>query len=231
MIEEQVKKSIRNWNEQDRPREKLLEHGCKALTDAELIAILIGSGNRNESAVELSRRILDSNNNDLNQLGKLSVKDLMKFNGIGEAKALSIVATLEIGRRRRSTEMKERDKITSSKDVHDFFNHLGDLPNEEFWILLLNRSNKIIGKKNISKGGIAGTVVDSKIIFKHAIDQLAESIILCHNHPSGNLQPSNEDISITKKISEAAKLFDVKVLDHVIVAETGYYSFADEGKM
>ncbi|MEO6882513.1 MAG: DNA repair protein RadC [Bacteroidia bacterium] len=231
MAEEYVKKSIRLWSVQDRPREKLLGNGCVALSDAELIAILIGSGNRNESAVELSRRILDSNSNDLNKLGKLSVKELMKFKGIGEAKALSIVAALEIGRRRRATEVKEREKITSSKDVYDYFSHLSDLPNEEFWILLLNRSNKIIGKQNISKGGIAGTVVDAKIIFKHAIDQLAESIILCHNHPSGNLQPSKEDIFITKKISDAGKLVDVKVLDHIIVAETGYYSFADEGKM
>lgn len=221
--------SIKSWAEEDRPREKLLSKGCGNLSEAELIAILIGSGNRDESAVELSKRILSSTGNNLNELGKLSIRDLIKFKGIGEAKAISIVAAIELGKRRRLSEVKMKEKISSSVDIFEHFQHLVDLPNEEFWILLLNRGNKIITKYNISKGGVSGTVADAKIIFKYTLEHLASSLILCHNHPSGNLQPSEADIKLTKKIKEAGVLLDILVLDHLIVAETGYFSFADQG--
>lgn len=231
MDENYTSLSIKTWAEEDRPREKLLTKGSGNLSEAELIAILIGSGNRVESAVELSKRILSSSGNNLNELGKLTSRDLMKFKGIGQAKAISILAALELGKRRRISEVKLKEKITSSADTHEYFQHLVDLPNEEFWILLLNRANKIIIKQNISKGGISGTVADAKIIFKCALDHLASSLILCHNHPSGNLQPSEADIKLTRKLKEAGNLLDINVLDHVIIGETGYYSFADEGLM
>lgn len=224
------KLDIKSWAEEDRPREKLLLKGKKALSDAELIAILIGSGSRNETAVDLSKRILKSVNNNLHQLAKLSVKDLMKFKGIGEAKAISIVAALEIGGRRQMANILQKPQITCSKDIFDLFQPLiGDLPHEEFWVLLLNRHNKIEEKVQISQGGVAGTVADTKIIFKKAIQCLASSIILLHNHPSGNLQPSNADKSITKKMVEAGKLLEIAVLDHLIITQGGYFSFADEG--
>jgi len=222
--------TIKSWAEADRPREKLLDKGRSVLSEAELIAILIGSGSRNESAVELSKRILTSVDNNLSELGKLGVNELMKFHGIGEAKAISIIAALELGRRRKETDAIKRDKINSSADAFSIMQPLvGDLPHEEFWVLLLNRSNKVIGKQNVSKGGVAGTVADSKIIFKMAVEHLSSAIILCHNHPSGNLKPSDADISLTKKMVEAGKLLEIPVLDHLIVTESGYYSFADEG--
>lgn len=224
--------TIKAWAEEDRPREKLLSKGRHSLTDAELIAILIGSGTRKETAVELSKRILNEAENNLNTLGKLSVNDLMKFKGIGEAKAITIVAALELGRRRKESEVIKRDKITSSKDVFDILSPVfQDLPHEEFWVLLLNRSNSVIKRESVSRGGVAGTVVDSKIIFKSAIENLASSIILCHNHPSGNLKPSEADIKLTKKIKEAGTLLDIPVLDHIIITDSAYYSFADEGIM
>lgn len=224
------KVSIKNWAVEDRPREKMLSKGIRSLSEAELIAILIGSGNSNESAVELSRRILASLNNNLNELAKKTVDDLKKFNGIGEAKAINIIAALELGRRRKNAGQEERIQISTSGDVAKIFQPLlGDLPHEEFWILLLNRSSKVIDKQMISQGGLAGTVIDVKLIMKTAIEKLASSIILCHNHPSGNLQASEADQNITKKIQEAGKWMDLPVLDHIIIGNEKYYSFADEG--
>ncbi len=222
--------TIKHWNEDDRPREKLLIKGKSALSDAELIAILIGSGNRGESAVELSKRILGSINNSLNELGKLSVDDLIKFKGIGEAKAISIITALELGRRRRLEEALEKPKITSSKSVFDVMQPiLGELQHEEFWIIYLNNANKIQLKTQMSKGGITGTLVDTRLVYKRAIELSATSIILCHNHPSGILKPSTSDISLTKKIKGGGEVLDIKVLDHIIITEKDYFSFADEG--
>jgi DNA repair protein RadC len=222
--------SIRDWANDDRPREKLLIKGKGALSDAELIAILIASGNRNESAVELSKRILQSLGNNLNELAKLSVHDLMKFKGIGEAKAISVIASLELGRRRRSADVLEKDKIGGSKDAFQILQlKIEDLPHEEFWVILLNRANKVIDIKLVGRGGVSSTVVDSKIIFSFALESLASGIILAHNHPSGNLKPSNSDIRLTKKLVDAGKIMEVPILDHIIVGDNDYFSFADEG--
>jgi DNA repair protein RadC len=222
--------SIKSWAEEDRPREKLSSQGRRALTDAELIAILIGSGSRSESAVELSKRILHHYGNDLNNLGKASINELSRFKGIGEAKAISIIAALEIGRRRNDTEVKIADNINGSKDAFNIMRrHFMDLNHEEFWIVLLTRSGKVIAKELISKGGLTGTVADPKIIFNMALQHNAASIVLTHNHPSGNLTPSQLDIDLTKKIANAGKLLDINVLDHLIITNEGFYSFADEG--
>jgi DNA repair protein RadC len=222
--------SIKNWAEDDKPREKLMLKGKSALSDAELVAILIGSGSRNESAVSLSKRILSSVDNNLNALGKLSLKQLMEFKGIGEAKAISIAAALELGRRRRAEETLELKKITSSKAVFEIMQPIiGELPHEEFWVLYLNNSNKVIYKSQLSKGGITGTVVDVRLLFKTALENNATSIILTHNHPSGKLLASDADKDITKKLKLAGEQLDIKVLDHIIITETGYYSFQDEG--
>ncbi len=222
--------SIKEWSLEDRPREKLLNKGISTLSDAELIAIIIRMGSKDESAVELGKRILNSVENNLNELGKLSVEDLQKYKGMGEAKAIGIVAALELGRRRKLSEGVNRSKIGSSRDIYDIFHPLlADLPNEEFWIILLNRSNKIIDRQKISQGGISGTVTDIRIILKMALEKLASSLILCHNHPSGNPKPSEADISITKKIKESGKLMDISLLDHIIVTDGNYFSFADEG--
>jgi len=224
------KLSIKNWAVEDRPREKMLAKGIRALSDAELIAILIGSGNAKETAVELSRRILSQMNNNLNELGKKTVDDLKKYKGIGEAKAINIIAALELGRRRKESGPEEKLQINGSKDVADIFQPLlGDLPYEEFWILLLNRSNRVIDKQMISQGGLSGTVTDVRMIMKAAIEKLASGIILCHNHPSGNMQASEADHSITQKLKEAGKWMDIPVLDHIIICNEKYYSFADEG--
>lgn len=227
------KLSIKDWAEKDRPREKLLALGERVLSDAELIAILIGSGSREQSAVELSRDILKQlANNDLNELGKKSINELMKFKGIGEAKAITIVAALELGRRRRAAEATTRTLIKSSSDIFEIMQPiLGDLPHEEFWIILLNRANKVIGKEPISKGGVTATVVEIKPVLKRLIETYASGIILCHNHPSGSLKPSSADIQLTKRLSEAAKIIETNVLDHLIIADNSYYSFADEGMM
>ena len=220
---------ITNWSEDDRPREKLMLKGKSALSDAELIAILIGSGSRNESAVDLSKRILASADN-LNVLGKMSISQLMNFKGIGEAKAITIISALELGRRRRAEDAVELVKITSSKKVFEIMQPIiGELPHEEFWVLFLNNSNKVISKSQLSKGGISGTIVDVRLVFKLALENGATALILCHNHPSGNLQPSDADRKITKKIKLAGDSLDVKVLDHLIITETKYYSFVDEG--
>lgn len=222
--------SIKNWSESDRPREKLLLKGKESLSDAELLAIIIGSGSRNESAVSLCKRIFKENDNKINQLAKLDVKQLMQFKGIGEAKAISVVAAMELGRRRRGEEALERTKVTSSAVVFEVMQPLlGDLPHEEFWIILLNNSNKIIQKFALSKGGITGTMVDLRLLFKNALAFNAVSVILAHNHPSGKLAPSEADLSITKKIKSGASTLDLKLLDHLIITEKSYYSFADEG--
>jgi len=220
---------ITDWSEDDKPREKLMLKGKEALSDAELIAILIGSGSRNESAVSLSKRILSSAGN-LNALGKLSISSLMQFKGVGEAKAISIVAALELGRRQRSEDALIFKKISSSKAVFEIMQPIiGELPHEEFWVLFLNNSNSVISKSQLSKGGITGTVVDVRLVFKLAMENGATALILCHNHPSGNLTPSEADKQITKKIKQAGESLDVKVLDHLIITESKYYSFVDEG--
>lgn len=224
--------SIKSWAEDDRPREKLVAKGRAVLSHAELIAIIIGSGSRDESAVELSKRILHSVDNNLNELGKVSIPDLMKFKGIGEAKAISIAASLELGRRRKAESSQGKPKIASSRDAFDvIYPALADLPHEEFWLILLNQNNKVIDTVCISRGGVAGTVADAKIILKAALEKLAPSIILSHNHPSGNLKPSKADIDLTKKLKEGAKLLDISVLDHLIIGDTNYFSFADQGLM
>jgi DNA repair protein RadC len=222
--------TIKELSKSDRPREKMLEHGKQVLSNAELIAILIGSGSRTESAVSLAQRILKSVNDDLNELGKLSLSQLMKFKGIGEAKAVSILASLELGRRRQLKDVTIDPKVSSSQDAYQYIGpQLIDLEVEQFWIILLSRSNNIIAKRKISEGGVAGTVVDAKVVFKYAIDQLASSIILVHNHPSGNLNPSQQDKVLTKKLVDAGNLLSIKVIDHLIVSNRGYISFADEG--
>ena len=221
--------SIKNWSQDDQPREKLRDKGKSALTDAELVAIIIGSGNRNESAVDLCKRVLASVNNNLNALGKLSLKQLMAFKGIGEAKAITIAAALELGRRRKLEDEIKQQKITSSRDIYDIMQPvLGELSHEEFWVLYLNNSNKILQKQQLSKGGITGTLVDVRLVLKQALEVGATAIILCHNHPSGTLKVSEADKNITKKIKTAASSIDIKVLDHIIITEKTYFSFADE---
>ncbi len=222
--------SIKNWAEDDKPREKLMLKGKSVLSDAELLAILIGSGSRNETAVGLCQRILKSVDNNLNALGKLSITQLSNFKGIGEAKAISIIAAMEIGRRRRAEDAVELVKISSSKMVFEIMQPIiGELMHEEFWVIYLNNSNKVIAKSQISKGGITGTVVDKRIIFKTAFENNAVAMILTHNHPSGKLKPSDADIKITNELKLAGKQLDVPVLDHIIITENGYYSFADDG--
>jgi DNA repair protein RadC len=228
-MKEYTKLNIKNWALEDRPREKLLSKGIHSLSDSELIALLIGSGTKHISAVDLARQILKMAENSLDKLGKYSVNDLRKHKGIGEAKATSIVAALELGRRRKLDDSPELLKISGSRDVYNMtFPLLSDLPHEEFWVLFLNRSNRVIYKHKISQGGITGTVTDIRMILKIAIENLSTSIILCHNHPSGNLQPSDADISITKRLKESAALMDISVLDHIIISGHGYFSFADE---
>ncbi len=229
-MNEYKKLKIKEWAVEDRPREKLLSHGPRGLSDAELIAILIGSGNLDETAVELSRRILSSVNNNLNDLGRKGIDYLKTFKGIGEAKAVSIAAALELGKRRKDADVFVKKKITSSKDAADFFMPLlGDLNHEEFWVLLLDRGNKIKDHFMISRGGISGTVIDVRIILKNALDKAAVSLILCHNHPSGTMEASDADLKITRKIKQAAEVMDISVLDHIIIGQNRYLSLADEG--
>ena len=219
---------IKAWAEDDRPREKFLLKGKQSLSNTELLAILIATGTKNESAVDLARKILQLTNDNLNELGKLSINDLKKVKGIGEAKAITIAAALELGRRRKDEDAKQIEIVKTSREVFNYFEPLlADLPHEEFWILLLARNRKVIARVKISEGGVAGTVVDTKIIFKHAIENLASYIVLCHNHPSGNLQPSTADIQITKNLKNAAKLLDIDIVDHIIIGNNKYYSFAD----
>ncbi|MCU0449866.1 MAG: DNA repair protein RadC [Bernardetiaceae bacterium] len=221
---------ITEWAEEDRPREKLLLKGRAALSDAELIGILLGSGTVSLSAVDLAKQILASVGHNLNELAKLSLKDLEKFKGIGQAKAITIAAALELGRRRKEAELPKRERITSSADAYRIIQpHLLDLPHEEFWVILLNRANEVLRKQPISSGGVSGTVADPKIVFKLALEHLASGVILVHNHPSGNLQPSQADQALTRKMKEAGAVLDIPVVDHLIFTERGHYSFRDEG--
>ncbi|GHT33363.1 DNA repair protein [Bacteroidia bacterium] len=227
------KLSIKEWAEEDRPREKMLLKGAVALSDAELLAILIGSGSRKESAVQLSQRILHSVNNNLNALGKCSIKELTSgFKGIGEAKAITIAAAMELGRRRGASERERTESITCSRDVHTLFYPLMcDLEHEEMWIALTNRAAKVIDKVKISQGGASETTVDIRLVMRPAIQSLASGIILCHNHPSGNLHPSPQDDAITRRIQSVAHLMGMTLLDHLILSDHSYYSYADEGRI
>ena len=223
---------ITDWAVEDRPREKLAIKGTSSLSDAELLAILISSGTRNKSAVDLGRELLNLVNNNLNSLGKLSIADLKKIRGIGQARAVIIAAALELGRRRKLAEIPAARQIKCSKDAAEIFQPvLGDLSHEEFWILYLNRSNKVIEKMKLSHGGISGTVTDVRLVMKRAVECLASGIIVCHNHPSGNTNPSESDNKITRKIREAGNLMDIQLLDHLIVTEKDYYSYADNGML
>ncbi|MEM1135216.1 MAG: DNA repair protein RadC [Bacteroidota bacterium] len=222
--------SIKHWAEEDRPREKLILKGKSALSNAELIGILLGSGTRSMSAVDVGKLLLKHADNDLYQLSKMSIKDLTSVKGIGTAKAITIISALELGRRRKEAEGNQRIKINSSVDAYKaMVPYLADLRHEEFWIILLNRANEIIKPILISKGGISGTLADTRLIFKAAIDHLSCGIILSHNHPSGNLRPSQADIQLTKKMKEAGSLLDIPVVDHIIFTDKGYYSFIDKG--
>ncbi len=222
--------SIKNWAKDERPREKLLIHGAEILSNSELLAILISKGTRNKSAIELAKDILVLGKNNLQELGKLSVKELMRIKGIGEAKAITIAAALEMGRRRQTTEALEKKTLITSGDIADFIqSKIKDNRREVFGVLFLNRANKINHFEVISEGGITGTVADPRIILKKALEEDAVNIVLCHNHPSGSLKPSRADKELTQKIKEAAMYFDIRVLDHIIVSDQGYYSFADEG--
>lgn len=226
--------TLKSWADEDKPREKLLLKGKNNLTEVELIAILLRSGTREEDVVRLSKRVFRKAGEDLNELGKFSVKDILdwKLKGIGETKAITIVAALELGRRRQQTEIRQKKMISDSKDIYELFApKLADLRHEEFWMVLLNRGNKIIGIEQISSGGITGTVVDARILFNAALKSNAVSIVLAHNHPSGSLKPSAADEELTRKIRDAGKLLEVQLLDHLIISESGYYSFADEGKI
>lgn len=221
---------IKDWSPDDRPREKLMQRGRSALTDAELIAIILGSGTATTNVVDVARQILAKANHNLHELARLSVKDLMKIRGIGIARAVTIVAAMELGRRRSDKDQDEKPRITCSKDVFELLRPvLMDISHEEFWVLLLNRANRVIKTLQISQGGVSGTVADPRIIFKSALEELASGIILAHNHPSGNLVASQADRELTRKLKEGARLLDVQVLDHVILAGQKYYSFADEG--
>lgn len=224
------KLSIKDWSKDDQPREKLLDKGPSVLSNSELIAVLIRTGNLDESAVDVSQKILTSANNNLNELGKFTLNELTKFKGIGMAKAISIIAALELGRRRKVDDILNKKKITTSHEVYEYFQPImGDISHEEFWILMLNRANKIIERQKISQGGMAGTVIDVKIVFRKALEAKASSIILCHNHPSGNISPSKSDIEITKKLYNAGKTMDISILDHIILTDHDYFSFADKG--
>ena len=225
-------RAIRAWAEEDRPREKMLLKGRQALSDAELLAILLGSGCVGESAVALAMRILGSVENNLHELGKRSLRDLQQFKGVGEAKAISIAAALELGRRRQLSDLRERPRVTCSRDAyHTIAALLSDLHHEEFWLLLLNKANEVFARERLSIGGMAGTVVDVKLLFKAALDARACAVIAIHNHPSGSLQPSQADIELTRRLKKAGDLLDLPLLDHLIISERGYYSFADEGAL
>ncbi|QTE23990.1 RadC family protein [Polaribacter cellanae] len=224
------KLTIKSWALDDRPREKLVAKGKTSLSDAELVAILIGSGNKKESAVGLSKRILQSVDGNINELAKLSVEKLIEFNGIGEAKAISIITALELGKRRQFENTVEKPKISCSKEAANVMQLvIGDLEHEEFWVLFLNNSNKVMAKSQVSKGGLTTTIVDVRLLFKRALELASVAIIVCHNHPSGKLQPSLADKQLTQKIKEAGATLDIKLLDHLIITQKDYFSFADEG--
>jgi len=222
--------NLKTWAVEERPREKVLANGIQYLSDSELLAILLGSGTRNMTAVELARQILLQSGNNLHELGRQNINDLIKIKGIGPAKGITLLAAMELGRRRAATQQTEKVAIKSSETVFKLFHPiLGDLDHEEFWLLMLNRANKVLGRFKVSQGGLSGTVIDTRIILKKALDNLASSIIVCHNHPSGNNQPSDADVKITEKLKKAAEMLEIKLLDHVIIAEKSYFSFADEG--
>ena len=225
--------SIKSWAEEDRPREKLLLKGKATLSDAELLAILLRTGVTGSSALDIAKKILHRVNGDLNELGKISVAELKKMEkGLGDTKAITIVAALELGRRRQSTEVREKQVIQTSREFFEYiYPIISDLKHEEFYVLYLNRANRPITHKHISSGGVTGTIADTKIILKHAIELLATSFIAYHNHPSGNLKPSQADVTLTKNLKDAAKLIDVFMLDHLIIGDKNYYSFADDGMM
>lgn len=227
-----MKTSIKAWAEDDRPREKMILKGKANLTDAELLAIIIGSGTKQLSAVELSRNLLGRAQNDLNRFSKLGLKELCSEKGVGTAKAVSILAAIELGRRRIDTDKSKANKVTCSRDVYQLMrSHLLDLQHEEFWVILLNRANEVMGVKKISSGGMSGTVADGKMIFRTAIEDGAHGMILIHNHPSGQLKPSENDLQLTRKMLEFGRYIDLPILDHVIFCDHGFYSFADEGKI
>jgi DNA repair protein RadC len=227
---ETANRSIKSWAEEDRPREKMLQRGIASLTDAELIAILLSSGTVDLSAVDVAKLVLQQSNNNLNELARKGIKELMQVKGIGQAKAITLVATMELSRRRKDSDPPKRRRITTSREAYEEVrSYLLDKPHEEFWVLLLNRHNELIRPVQISSGGVAGTVVDPKIIFKHALEQLASALILVHNHPSGSLKPSEEDRKLTRKLREAGAVLDIPILDHLIFTDQAYLSFADEG--
>lgn len=222
--------AIKDWAKEDRPREKMMLKGTQALSDAELLAILIATGSGKKSALDLARSVLQLGNNNLDHLSKLQIKDLMKVKGIGNAKAITIAASLELGRRRKQLMPEEKLSIHSSQNLYDFIGpELMDLPHEEFWIVLTNRANKVIKKEKISSGGVAGTFVDPKLVFKKCLDELASGVFLVHNHPSGNSEPSVSDRDLTQRLVEGGRILEIKVLDHLIIAHKKYFSFADEG--
>ena len=224
--------TISQWAEEDRPREKMMMHGASALSNAELLAILIGSGNAEESAVELMRKVLKDYHNNLNELGKASIDDLCRYKGIGSAKAISILAASELGKRRKEEAIKERVTILSSKDVYDcFYPLMCDLPTEEFWVLMLNQASKIIDKVKISAGGLSATAVDVRCILREALVKRASAIVLCHNHPSGNIRPSKEDDLLTRHVAQASECMDIRLVDHIILTDGAFYSYSDEGRI
>lgn len=226
------KLSINHWAEEDRPREKMMLHGVATLSDAELLAILIGSGNTEDSAVELMRKVLNDYHNNLNELGKTTVDELCHYKGIGPAKAITILAASELGKRRKEEEVKEREAILSSRDVYRYFHPLMcDLPTEEFWVLLLNQASKVIDRVRISIGGLASTAVDVRCILREALLKRAVAMALCHNHPSGSIRPSREDDCLTEQVNKAAKVMNIRLIDHVILTDGNFYSYADEGRM
>ena len=233
MVTDDKRLTIREWAEDDRPREKMLRKGAQSLSDAELLAILIGSGSKNETVVELSRRILHECHDNLNELAQLTIHDLCKrFKGIGEAKAISIMAAMELGKRRKMSETLERKKITSSMHLFDLFEPLlNDLPHEEFWVAMLNGANKVLDVKRLTQGGTRQTVVDIPLLLKMSIEKSAQIIVVAHNHPSGQNRPSHEDELITKRIKTGCEAIGINLLDHIIIAHNEYYSFSDEGKM
>ncbi|MEN8227541.1 MAG: DNA repair protein RadC [Bacteroidota bacterium] len=224
--------ALKSWAVEERPREKVMANGVQYLSDTELLAILLGSGMKNMTAVELARHILQRAENNLHELGRQTLGDLLKVKGVGPAKAISVLAAMELGRRRAGMHHTEKIPVKSSETIFNLFHPLlGDLEHEEFWLLMLNRANRILGRFKVSQGGLSGTVIDTRIILKKALDNLASSIIVCHNHPSGNNQPSDADVKITEKLKKAAEMLEIKLLDHVIIADKSYFSFADEGLM
>jgi len=222
--------ALTTWAVEERPREKVMANGVQYLSDSELLAILLGSGTKNITAVELARQILKGAGNSLQLLGRKGIGELVRIKGVGPAKAITILAALELGRRRAGMQHTDKIPVKSSETVYKLFHPLmGDLEHEEFWLLMLNRANRVLGRFKVSQGGLSGTVIDTRIILKKALDNLASSIIVCHNHPSGNKQPSDADLKITEKLKKAAEMLEIKLLDHVIIADKSYFSFADEG--